>query len=234
MTRYGIRKRIASWLTVFALFMQTSLVHAGDVEGSLTNWSRGNTSSSTFARPGYWHVAIGATSAVESLPPFGDVTIALIAKGNKDAVGCDYMFEGGALNTATLVAQKGKAFEIRNDDLFEHWLFAKDMDELASIQTAPGKSRKALVSRSGSWPLADSAHANVSGYLHVLDEVAACVLPTTRGQFALKALAPGQYEVQVYRDTAMVGRRPFTVSGNSTLTLDPIELKAPAAPKGGR
>lgn len=158
-----------------------------------------------------------------------DITVVLTGPGDPAPEQPGFSIANGGLWPTTIVARTGGNLEIANSDPLVHQLFAEGFSEFSPTATAPGLTRRVPIATAGSWPLRDEVYDHVRGHLHVIDDLIARARIAADGSYHFTNVPPGTYTLKIFQGADVVHTREGVVVADRELTMEPIQLTAPAA-----
>ena len=175
----------------------------------------------------YWNAWNGLIDPVEpSLDPARELTVVLTGSTSGPPIGCNASIRGGDLFPRTVVGRIGQDARITNRDGCTHELMSAEIEEFTPISTAPGNTRPVHVPDAGPHPIEDRLYAHVSGHLVGLPDLVACAEITPRGAFQFADVNPGNYQLKIFRNGAVVHEQAIEMTDSSLTLENPIALTA--------
>lgn len=142
---------------------------------------------------------------------------------------------GGRTTPVTIVVVPGTKLTFKNNDPFDHRLYAPGLETFSPSDTAQGATRQWTVPSEGVFEIRDELAPSVRMWVVGEPKVHAITYPSLSGDFQLNVEEPGDYSVQAYFTGAAVGKPfPVTVAGQDReikTTLDVTPTKAPSKEK---
>lgn len=199
----------------------SEVAFAGDVKGTI----RVELSSPDLDEPiGYWNVWNGFVPPASARQRLSrELTVVLRGEGSDEPEGCSYRIFGGDLMPQTFVARAGSEIRIDNRDAMSHELEIQGLEGAVATATAPGNSRP-ITAPAGSYEISDLAFEHVGGHLVAIPDLVACGELADDGKFTFADVAPGEYQLAVYRDGEVVHEASVNVEDGGELSLETITL----------
>lgn len=213
---FGLAVLSLGLLSTISIF---DVAFAGDVDGTV----RVELAAPDLEGPvGYWNVWNGFVPPANARTRLSrEVTVVLRGEGSGEPSGCSYRIFGGDLMPQTFVARAGSEIRIDNRDAMSHELEIEGLEGAVATATAPGNSRP-ITAPAGSYAISDLAFEHVGGHLVAINDLVACGELGDDGKFTFADVAPGTYQLTVYRDGEAVHEAPITVEDD--LTVETITL----------
>jgi hypothetical protein len=105
---------------------------------------------------------------------------------------------GGRTSPVTVVVAEGQAIQFVNHDPFPHKLFDTSGGGLGPEEMKPGASRSWKPPKAGSYEIRDKLFPSVRSWIVVEPRTAQVAFPTLAGDYLMRDLEAGQYELVGY------------------------------------
>lgn len=210
---------------ISAILIAFGGVSADSIEGSVRAKAGPDPHAESETDGYYWKVWNGALPEQPMGDDYNDTLAVLTGKFTGPPIGCEFGFEGGGLEPATLAARSGTTIRVENRDAFTHELTIRGLPGFTPLESGPGKVRAIPVPAGGPWELGDRLYGHVRGTLHSLRELVACARVTQEGKFRFDGVPPGPYSLRILRGGEQVATRRVTVISGKALQIDTLTLK---------
>ncbi|MEM1417222.1 MAG: hypothetical protein AAGH15_20150, partial [Myxococcota bacterium] len=174
---------------------------------------------------GYWRAWNGFLELrPPALDPRSEVLVVLRGGDLPEPRGCAYRLQQGDFAPKAMAVRPGATLRIENRDGCSHELTSASIPEFPPLATAPGNARAiAGVPGGGPHAITDRLYGHVGGWVHVMDDLAACATMAADGRYVFEDVPAGRYRLVVLRGETEVRSADVEVRSNG-LTVDPIAI----------
>jgi len=138
-----------------------------------------------------------------------ELCVAVLAKeGNGPGRGTPVSvgISGGRTTPVTVVVADGQSVQFINHDPFSHKLFDTGQGGLGPEETKPGSSRSWKAPKPGVYEIRDQLAPSVRSWVVVESRVVQTAYPRTNGEYLVRDLEPGSYDLQGFFMGKPVGK----------------------------
>lgn len=132
---------------------------------------------------------------------------------------------GGRTTPVTIVVTPGTQLQFQNTDPFPHRLYGVGIPTFNASDTVKAGTRTWAVPAPGTFEIRDEAAPSLRMFVIAEPNLVAITYPSMKGEFALNAEAPGEYQIQAYFAGKKVGPEIPVKVGTADLDLSKQPIK---------
>ncbi len=152
------------------------------------------------------------------------------ASSTKTRASCPVVLQHGGLRYAVGVARAGGKGSLRNDDSVAYAFASPDSDLATLNEPLAGGTTLELSAGGGQHiDIRGTEHGHLISRLYFLEGLVACSPVDRRGDFALRSLAAGTYQVHLLGIEGVVATREVTVTKVGEVTLGAFDITPTSA-----